>query len=99
MKLDNLESRFLASATGAAAVFLPSSPAFAADAATNGAVGIPLAISVLVMVPFLYYQQALRPKEEKRTAKQIELDGNLKVKNKSDLSSGKAGQAKAGKRK
>jgi hypothetical protein len=61
-----------------------------------GAVSIPILISVLIMVPFLYYQQALRPKE--RSAKQIELDSNLKAKDKSNMSSGRAGEARAGKK-
>ena len=52
----------------------------------------PLAISIFTMVPFLFYQQALRPKE--RTVKQIELDEQLRPKDKK-LSSGKAGSAKA----
>lgn len=55
---------------------------------------VPLAVSLFTMVPFLYYQQALKPKP--RTVQQIELDENLKpVKGKSV---GAAGQAKAGKK-
>jgi hypothetical protein len=52
----------------------------------------PLAISIFTMVPFLIYQQALKPKE--RTVKQIELDAQLRPKDKK-LSSGKTGSATA----
>ena len=77
------------------ALAVPTS-AMAADSSAMGAVSIPILISVLIMVPFLYYQQALRPKE--RSAKQIELDSNLKAKDKSNVSSGRAGEARAGKK-
>ena len=77
------------------ALAVPTS-AMAADSSAMGAVSIPILISVLIMVPFLYYQQALRPKE--RSAKQIELDSNLKAKDKSNMSSGRAGEARAGKK-
>ena len=57
----------------------------------------PLAVSIFTMVPFLIYQQALKPKE--RTVKQIELDSQLRPKDRK-VNSGKAGQATAqGKRK
>ena len=60
-----------------------------------GAVAIPLVISVLVMFPFLYYANQLKPKA--RTVAQIELDKDLKpIKEKS---TGSVGQAKAGKKK
>jgi len=99
MQFGKLDSKVVTGAAGMVAALLPASPAFAVgDSAASGAVGIPLIISVLVMVPFLYYQQALRPKDKDKPA-QIELDKNLKVKNKGDVSSGRAGQAKAGKRK
>ena len=52
----------------------------------------PLAISIFTMVPFLIYQQALKPKP--RTVKQIELDEQLRPKDKK-LNTGKAGQATA----
>jgi len=57
---------------------------------------IPIAISLLTIVPFLYYQQALKPKP--RTVKQIELDENLRPKDKK-LNSGKATDAVAQKKK
>lgn len=60
-----------------------------------GAVSIPLLISILVMGPFLYYSNQLKPKE--RTVRQIELDENLKATGK-DKSSGSVGQAKATKK-
>ena len=56
----------------------------------------PLAISVFTLVPFLIYQQALKPKP--RTIKQIELDEQLRPKDKK-LTSGKTGSAQAGKKK
>ena len=56
----------------------------------------PLAISIFTMVPFLIYQQALKPKP--RTIKQIELDAQLRPKDKK-LTSGKTGSAQAGKKK
>lgn len=57
---------------------------------------IPLVISVLTMVPFLYYSQALKPKE--RTVKQIEIDPKtLKAVNSKD-STGSTGQARASKK-
>lgn len=77
-----------------ATILLPQA-AHADTTSAAGAVAIPLLISVLVMGPFLYYQQALKPKE--RTVKQIELDGDLKpIK---DKSSGQTGVAKAMKKK
>lgn len=73
-------------------------PSFAiADEGVNSTpVLIPLVISVLTIVPFVLYQQALKPKP--RTVKQIELDENLRPKDRS-LSSGKTGQATAQKKK
>lgn len=56
---------------------------------------VPLAVSLFTMVPFLYYQQALKPKA--RTVQQIELDENLKPL-KGNKSVGASGQAKAGKK-
>ena len=47
-----------------------------ADGGDQSAFVVPLAVSFFTMVPFLYYQQALKPKE--RTVKQIELDENLR---------------------
>ena len=76
---------------------IPTQNALAADGGAVGAVSIPLLISLLIMVPFLYYQQALKPKERK--VKQIELDDNLKAKDGSARKFGKAGEARAGKRK
>lgn len=68
----------------------------AADSAALGAVSIPLAISVLVMFPFLYYANALKKDPLKATPQQIALDKNLKpIKEKS---TGPVGQAKAGKK-
>jgi len=59
-----------------------------------GVVSIPLVISVLVIFPFIYYANQLKPKE--RTVKQIELDQNLKpIK---DKSTGGIGAAKATKK-
>lgn len=52
----------------------------------------PLAISIFTMVPFLLYQQALKPKP--RTVKQIELDAQLKPKDKK-VNAGKTGTAQA----
>ena len=53
---------------------------------------IPLGISLFTIVPFVIYQQALKPKP--RTVKQIELDEQLRPKDKK-LNTGKAGQATA----
>lgn len=76
-------------------------PTQAALADGTMAVAVPVAISIFTMVPFLYYQQALKPKE--RTVKQIELNENLQAKNKKDRSGGglfgnKKGSANAGKK-
>eukprot|EP01036_Dinobryon_divergens_P029238 gene29238-38306_t len=78
-----------------ALVLLGPSLAIADDGGSRNAFVYPLAISFLTIVPFLIYQQALKPKP--RTVKQIELDENLRPKEKP--SAGKIGDAKAGKRK
>ncbi len=64
--------------------------------ADTSAFATPLVISFLTLIPFLIYQNALKPKP--RTVKQIELDDNLRPVDKK-LSSGKEGVAKAGKKK
>lgn len=79
---------------------IPSLLPTACFAAENGgsqtAVFIPILISFLTIGPFLYYQQALKPKE--RTVKQIELDRNLRAKDKS-VNQGGTKEARAGKKK
>jgi len=68
-----------------------------ADDGSNNVFAVPLAISFLTMVPFLYYQQALKPKE--RTIKQIEVDPvTRKPLDKSAISKGDVGQAQAKKK-
>ncbi|KAJ1438778.1 hypothetical protein B484DRAFT_444388 [Ochromonadaceae sp. CCMP2298] len=62
----------LVKTAGAMAVMAP----MAAHADGVNAVAFPLAISILTMVPFIYYSQQLKPKV--RTVKQIELDENLR---------------------
>jgi hypothetical protein len=79
---------------GASAAMIPAT-AHADSSSAAGAVGIPLAISILVMFPFLYYANALKPKE--RSVKQIELDEQLRPKK--GGSSGPVGQARVGKKK
>jgi len=64
--------------------------------ADTSAFATPLIVSFLTLIPFLIYQNALKPKP--RTVKQIELDESLRPIDKK-LSSGKAGSAKAGKKK
>ena len=64
--------------------------------ADTSAFATPLVISFLTLVPFLIYQNALKPKP--RTVKQIELDENLRPVDKK-LTSGKEGVAKASKKK
>lgn len=64
--------------------------------ADTSAFATPLIVSFLTLIPFLIYQNALKPKP--RTVKQIELDESLRPVDKK-LSSGKAGAAKAGKEK
>ena len=88
---------FRQSALIGALTTIPTQSASAAEGSAVGAVSIPLLISILIMVPFLYYQQALKPKE--RTVKQIELDDNLRAKDGSARNFGRAGEARAGKRK
>jgi hypothetical protein len=75
------------------------SPTQSAVADGTMAVAVPVAISIFTMVPFLYYQQALKPKE--RTVKQIELNDQLQAKNKSDRGGmfGKSTNAQAKKKK
>ena len=63
-----------------------------ADGIDSSPVLIPLAISLLTIVPFYYYSQALAPKPRK--AQQVELDENLRPKDKK-LGQGKLGQAVA----
>ena len=63
-------------------VMLPSI-ANAADGSTLAAFSTPLIVSFLTIVPFLYYTQALKPKERK--VQQIELDENLREKKKGGL--------------
>jgi hypothetical protein len=70
---------------------LETSSVLVADGALS-AVAWPIAISVLTMVPFLYYQQALKPKA--RTIKQIELDENLRPVDKKMRSAGKEAEAR-----
>ena len=76
------------------ALLIPS--AALAEGVDSTPVLIPIVISLLTIVPFLYYQQALKPKP--RTVKQIELDENLRPKDKK-LNSGKASDAVAQKKK
>ena len=57
---------------------------------------VPLVISALTIIPFVFYAQALKPKE--RTVKQIELDENLRPVDK-NLKKGKTGEARAGSKK
>eukprot|EP01040_Poterioochromonas_malhamensis_P001376 gene1376-1457_t len=71
--------------------------AFAADGGNTNPFIYPLVISVLTMVPFLWYQQQLAPKP--RVAKQIELDENLRPVNKAEISAGREGTARAAKKK
>lgn len=58
----------------------------------QNAFAFPLVVSIVTLVPFVIYQQALKPKA--RTVKQIELDEQLRPKDKK-VNVGKAGQAKA----
>ena len=83
----------LIKATASSLVMMPLTASAAVDSTP---VVVPLVISVLTIVPFVLYQQALKPKP--RTIKQIELDENLRPKDKK-LQSGKIGQAVAEKRK
>ena len=95
----------------ASSLLLPSA-VFAADGGAVSTVSIPIVISLLTFVPFLYYANgtvdcslikssvmylivALKPKE--RTVKQIELDENLRAKDKT-LSKGSTSTAKATKK-
>ena len=100
-KLEGLSSDSLRqSALVGTLSLVPTQSAMAADGSALGAVSIPLLVSLLIMVPFLYYQQALKPKE--RSVKQIELDDNLRAKDSKGLfgkTLGKTGEARAGKRK
>lgn len=45
-----------------------------ADSGSQTAVAVPIVISFLTIIPFIYYAQALKPKE--RTIRQIEVDPN-----------------------
>lgn len=68
---------------------------FAADA---NSVIAPLVVSVLTLIPFLYYSEALKPKQ--RTVQQIQLDPKTgKPLQKSLSSDGKPDQARATKKK
>ena len=67
-----------------------------ADGADATPVLVPLVISFLTVVPFYFYSQALKPKP--RTVQQIELDENLRPKDRS-LAKGKSGEATAQKKK
>lgn len=66
------------------------------NSGSQQAVFIPILISFLTIGPFLYYQQALKPKE--RTVKQIELDRNLRAKDKT-VNFGTTKEARAEKKK
>jgi hypothetical protein len=77
--------------------FLPSI-ATADDGSNNLSFAIPLIISFLTIFPFLYYSQALKPKE--RTVKQIEIDPiTLKPIDKAFESKGNVDKAQAKKKK
>lgn len=66
--------------TSSAALSLPSA-AHAADGGTMAAFSTPLIISFLTIIPFVYYTNALAPKQRKTT--QIEVDEfNREVKGK-----------------
>ena len=84
---------FIKAAT-ATAVLIPF--AASADSVDSTPVLVPLVVSVLTIVPFIIYQQALKPKP--RTIKQVELDENLRPKDK-NLNKGSVGKATAGKKK
>jgi hypothetical protein len=92
----NLMRGLTRGATALSILSLPTENAYALDGGAAGAVGVPLAISIVVMVPFIYYANALAPKE--RDIKQIEVDGQLREKGKR-FKTGKEGVAKAGKKK
>jgi len=67
-------------ATSAATVMVPS-VAHAADGGTLAAFSTPLIVSFLTIIPFIYYTNALAPKQRKTT--QIEVDEfNREVKGK-----------------
>lgn len=67
-----------------------------ADDGNQNAFLVPLAISLLTMVPFLYYANALQPKE--RTVRQIEVDPKtLKAVNEKDQK-GSTAEARARKK-
>jgi hypothetical protein len=95
LKSIKYENMHVTSALATSSLMIPSI-ANAADASGSTAVAIPIVISILTIFPFLYYSQQLKPKA--RTVKQIELDENLKAKDKK-LATGKEGVAKATKRK
>ena len=96
-KLEGISTNvFSQTAVIGALSIIPTQTAMAAEGSAISAVSIPLLISVLIMVPFLYYQQALKPKE--RTVKQIELDDNLREKDGGNRF-GRTSEARAGKRK
>jgi len=96
IETNNLQQKLVLVSTSLITSILPT-PCFAADnSGSQTAVFIPILISFLTIGPFLYYQQALKPKE--RTVKQIELDRNLRVKDKS-VNMGGAKEARAEKKK
>jgi len=73
------------------------SVSLAADSGSQAAIATPIIISFLTLIPFLYYTQALKPKE--RTVKQIQVDSDtLKPIDKKDAGKGSTSQAKAAKK-
>eukprot|EP00600_Ochromonadales_sp_CCMP1393_P000011 CAMPEP_0174977778 /NCGR_PEP_ID=MMETSP0004_2-20121128/13798_1 /TAXON_ID=420556 /ORGANISM="Ochromonas sp., Strain CCMP1393" /LENGTH=80 /DNA_ID=CAMNT_0016228999 /DNA_START=100 /DNA_END=342 /DNA_ORIENTATION=- len=77
MKAWNVDTIKHVRVAGTMAILAPA----AAHADGTSFVAFPIVISILTMVPFIYYTQALKPKE--RTVKQIELDEyNREVKKK-----------------
>ena len=71
-------------------------PTVASAGIDSSPVVVPIVISFLTIVPFVFYAQALKPKE--RTVKQVELDENLRPVDKK-LKKGRTGEARVGKNK
>ena len=93
VKFDGLRTLDLLKPAPFSALFVPSIAL--ADGIDSSPVLIPLVISALTIIPFYFYSQALKPKP--RTVQQIELDANLRPKDKK-LNQGKVTQATAAKK-
>lgn len=80
--MKNVPKKMMTTMVGTSVMLTPAI-ANAADGGTLAAFSTPLIVSFLTIVPFVYYTQALKPKERK--VQQIELDENLREKKKGGL--------------